>query len=608
MPVDIENLKREVGQNTYDAALTTSGQLHMRYRIIELTAGSPEYEAFMEASRFDELRRHIERASKTDSKLGARLRSGLTRLEREGRLTLLRIDDYGTTGLFGGERSTGPVERRDRNPFAALVKNNLDSSKLTTTAGGSFGLGKAVLWRCSDLSTVFFSSEIAPDFDRQGRFRVSAKAELTWHQLDEGKPYAGPGWLSRAGTEADSLWIDDATLLRALQMDRTQLPVGVDPARAWGTSVLIVGFRNPSSQDEFGAEDTAEALRKAAAKNFWLLMEQGRLRVTVERAVGEAVQESTIVDPQHYVPELCEAYRRHRQDEVVEELAEPGDVRRVMIPLGVTRTRAGVPGIVHYPNDLESRCALIIRLPDDTVVAEDELDTVALIRGAGMVVKYWPRRNLVVGGRRFHAILLAGEAAGSDPAQSAAEQMLRTSEPPAHDEWKYNDDLRDKYFPGPGRRLHELEERITEAIREAIRPQKTGDEEGPRELRRLLQLGSGIQKPPPPATIRKPSARLVDGSWRVSAEIHMNDRQRKWRVRPRLWLDVEAGAAVRLPWAELTPALGGATVEGDALVIAPGTRRADFTGISMPAADGIPAALCRLKLDLRIEPVAGEER
>lgn len=606
MPVDPAKLKREVGQNTRDAAHRTSTQLHMRYRIIELPRGSEAYDRFMEAVEFDQLREHIRRASRTDSKLGARLRSGLARLEERDSLVLLRIDDYGTTGLFGAERSGGPVDRRDRNPFAALVKNNLDSSKLTSTAGGSFGLGKAVLWRCSDLSTVLFASEIAPDYEREARFRVSAKSELTWHQLGEEEPFAGPGWLSEPGTEAGSLWTDEPGVLRALQLDRTDLPPGVDRARAWGTSILILGFRDPSAPGDFDAEATAEALRREAAKNFWLLMEQGRLRVTVERADGGRVVASDEVNPRDYVPELCEAWQRHQQDEVVEELAEPGDVMRVSIPLGVTRTREDAPGVVHYQDDLESRCHLLIRAPDDPITAEDELDSVAMVRGAGMVVKYWPRQNIVVGGRRFHAVLLAGEAAGGDETQLAAEQMLRTSEPPAHDAWEYNDDLRDKYYPGPGTRIKEMEKAVTDAIREAIRPREEGDEEGPRELRRLLQLGTTPPSNPPPATIRSRSAQLLDGAWQVSAEIHMNDRQNKWRIRPRLWLDVEAGTAVRLPWESFSVGAGGAEEEGGALIIDPGTRRVAFSGISASHVEGIPAAECRLKLDLRIDRIQQE--
>jgi transcriptional regulator with XRE-family HTH domain len=608
MPVDIGNLTRETSQNTRDAAYRVSGHLHMRFRLIELVAGSPEYELFVETSQLQQLRQHIEQASRTNSKLGARLRAGLQRLVEGDRLALLRIDDFGTTGLFGAEQSVGPVDQRDRNPFAALVKNNLDSSKLTTTAGGSFGLGKAVLWRCSDLSTVLFASEVAPDFNAQARFRVAGKAELTWHEMPSGdRPNAGPGWYSRVGSGADSIWTDDAAFLRALQLDRTDLPEGLERSRAWGTSILIVGFRNPRAEGELNVEETIAELHSEIARNCWLLMEQGKLRVTVEHYEGSVRRDSRSVDARRYVPELCDAYRRHEQDEVVEELAEPGDVRRVTIPLGVTRTRGEAPGLTHHPNDLESSCKLLIRLVGDDVTATDELDTVALIRGAGMVVKYWPRRNIVVGGRRFHAILLAGEAVtGVDAAQAAAEQMLRTAEPPAHDEWEYNDDLRDKYYPGPKSRLAELENRITEAIREAIRPSEEGDEEGPRELRRLLQLGGGVQKPPPAATIRRHSADLVDGAWRVGAEVHMNDRQKSWRIRPRLWLDVEAGAAVRLPWARFEVERGGA-VEGDAVVVSAGTRKLSFAGVSIPEVDGIPAASCRLKLDLRIEPVPEQE-
>ncbi len=152
-PADLPTLSREIGQNSVDYPARPNAPVHMRYTVIELTEGSEAYARFMDAVRFRDLSDHIQAAAATPSKLGSRLRSGLERLREERRLVLLRIDDFGTTGLFGDERPRSPEEK---NPFAALCRNNLDSAKLTTTAGGSFGLGKAVLWRCSDLSTVLF--------------------------------------------------------------------------------------------------------------------------------------------------------------------------------------------------------------------------------------------------------------------------------------------------------------------------------------------------------------------------------------------------------------------------------------------------------------------
>jgi hypothetical protein len=61
-------------------------------------------------------------------------------------MTGLWIEDRGTTGLVGDEQGSGN--------FAALCRDRLFSEKQRAESGGSFGLGKAVLWRFSLLSTV----------------------------------------------------------------------------------------------------------------------------------------------------------------------------------------------------------------------------------------------------------------------------------------------------------------------------------------------------------------------------------------------------------------------------------------------------------------------
>ena len=69
----------------------------------------------------------------------SRLERALERFDAEP-LTLLRIDDSGTQGLTGGENEEG-------KNFNALCRNVLDTAEDRPLRGGSFGLGKAVLWR-----------------------------------------------------------------------------------------------------------------------------------------------------------------------------------------------------------------------------------------------------------------------------------------------------------------------------------------------------------------------------------------------------------------------------------------------------------------------------
>ncbi len=597
-PPEVRTLVREQGQNSLDASLGV-GPIHLRYTVIELNEGSNDYQAFLEAIRWTQLREHIARAADTDTRLGTRLRAGLERLDSQGKLTLLRLDDYGTTGLFGTDATEGSA---DRSPFAALVRNNLDSTKLSTKAGGSFGLGKAVIWRCSELSTVLFASDIAGKYRKGQRegVRVAGKTELTWHETDS-STYAGPGWLG--GPEGRSLWVPKDALT-TLQLDRFKLPDLLRDRGATGTSILIVGFRDPQAEQRSSTTELLKSIAAAASENFWLLMARGRLHVTVESVVDGKQEESFSVDQTDHVLELCDALNAHDEDEVLDQPLDVGDVARISIPHNVPSSRPGAKGIVDYSDDLEAKSLLIVRISENDPADAAHLNSIALVRGRGMVVQYWPRANIVVGARPFHAILLAGEAAGSDHAQQAAEQFLRLSEPPAHDKWEFNDEIREKFKLGAGTRLRELLDRTTDALRNAIKPRATSEEEGPDELRRLLQLGLAPPDSAPLATLRRVRASLVDGAWSVKGQIHVNSREKTLRLRPQVTLAVESGSGILLDWQNLVLTRGKADVSDGAFVTQPGkTRSLEFEGLSIADALGIEAARCRARLELRIQVV-----
>ena len=63
------------------------------------------------------------------------------------------------------------------------------------------------------------------------------------------------------------------------------MPDGVDQLRAGGTSLLIVAFRDPDSEEGIEPAAVLEKIAKAAATNFWYLMVLNRLKVTVEHIV-----------------------------------------------------------------------------------------------------------------------------------------------------------------------------------------------------------------------------------------------------------------------------------------------------------------------------------
>ena len=605
-PPDVETLVRETIQNSIDAR-SDAGRVTVRYSVIELSKGTEAFEHFRTAVELDDLLEHVRSAASSKGKVGIRLQAGLRRFEESPTLTLLRIDDFGTSGLVGPEAPIGP-SGRSSGPFAALMRDNLNSSKATSNAGGSFGLGKAVNWVCSSVATVVAASKLARDgtaeADRSG-YRVIGKSELTWHQRADGVSYAGPGWFA-AGADAGSFWVE-SDQLRALQLDRSVLPAGVGVEDATGTSLLIVGFHDPQSSDGTRAEVIHRQLANAGAKNFWPAILAGRLRLLVDHWRDGREMATEDVDPRAYVPEFCAAYDAHHEDRLESELSVPGDVASGGVDLRVVPTRKGVVDLEPFDEELVATARLLVRLGGDASNDASDLgkalvDHVALVRGRLMVVKYHPRRSIMVGGRPFHAVLLAGEAAEGHGSR-AAEQFLRASEPPAHDDWRYGPDLADQYVAGSKARLTDFFRDLTDGLRELIRPNAGEHRAGREELRRLLSgRGSSGAESGDPVSLRKPAARVVDGRWHVNGEIHLRAGKDGRRLRPRLAIEVESGQAIPLAWESLEVDAAYGVVDDHFTVTATtGVRQIPFRGVSKAEADGLDAARCRVRLDVHVE-------
>lgn len=592
-PPTLDTLVRETGQNSLDAALER-GQVTMRYKLIELSKGTSAYADFSEAIQLPTLLEHASSASVHKQKIGTRLRRGLEEMEVADSIVLLRIDDYGTTGLFGSE---DPEEGED-NPYYALIRDNLNTSKRTSTAGGSYGLGKAVNWTCSSLLTVLVASEVHPSLisQPQGTFRVSGKAELPWHVADE-REFAGPGWFSTPGAEFESIWAN-AESLTPLQVERSALPDHVGQEQRFGTSLLIVGFRNPSNQGD-GAKSLKE-IEQSVAKNFWPAMLQGNLRAVVEHERDGKLLSMQEVDPRTHVPSFCEAYERYRSGELVDSEPQAGDVVKLNIPLELTQTLDEQHEVEPIPANVSAETHLVVRLtPKGNEYPDSSLqDHIALIRGRHMVVRYLPQRNLLVGGRAFHGLLLAGTAARNAEYAVNAEEFLRAAEPPAHDRWEYAPELAGIYKQGTGARLKEFFSRLTNELKRAIRPQRGSDSEGPLELRRMLQ----VSKSGSPGSRPKPAfiglrAALESGKWRVSGVISAAEDLLPLIVTPRLALDVESGRSVPVEWHELHAVDADVDSAGGILMRAP-NRRVEFHGLSQPEASDIPVSSSRLRVEL----------
>ncbi len=518
---DLESLVREVVQNANDQAV---GWPAVCFRLRELR-GEP-LSAYLEALSFETLRPHLDAAA--SEKGGAPVRDFLGDLDRGGALVVLNVEDRNTMGLTGSES-------QGESHFRALCKDTLYSHKTTSAAGGSYGLGKSVLWTFSGLSTVLFSSVLLEHQPGQQSPRVIGRVELPSHATKDGAWYSGSGWFGRpvavahGALRAESLWAEAAA-------DRSEQLGLARTADRPGTSIQIVGFRDPTRDVDDSAAVIGHRIASAAARCFWpAMISRRKLRISVDVGEGERAID---VDAYPEVAPFLDCYRR--RDETDGTLEHPGDVAVRRIPIEIPAQRAEGGAVTGHVD-------LVVRLADEQ--GDPLSGQLAMFRGPGMVVRYWDRRALTTGMRPFHAILVCGEARSHEEPtfeDRAIEQFLRAAEPPGHDEWRNTPALRQAYKRGWGKALEQLHQRVTEELRRLLAPRVTQGERGPDRLQRRFPIGPRGGRPSTPSAFRfsRLSARFTDDRWTFEGEVEPVERLGAWRAAIKLCELGEDGAAV----------------------------------------------------------------
>lgn len=545
VPQTVESLVRETGQNSLDAALPGSSKsVAVRLRLIELPKGCRRRELFLDALRYEgQLEAHLRSVAKGSkaTNTAARLKRSLQELDRDDSvLWLLAVEDYGASGLTGGEFD-------QESHFCALIRDVENSQKENDDPGGSHGLGSKTLWSCSDLLTVLFASETG---DRPGKTRVIGKADLGFHDIKGGARhgYVGHGHFGlpfeRDG--AESAWLpNDSPLLDSLCLRRRSPVAG---GASTGTTELIVAFADPKTEDD-SAESMLDGLRQGVARNFWPAMVRKQMRVFLryERADVDP-SEDTEIDPRDFVPSLVEAFERHLTSDLQGALEQPGDVVSVPVHHTVPATRPGQMKEQH--GEIQAEARLIIRLAEPGAVDAKLVDSVALIRGRAMVVKYMPQKNVALGARPFHAILAAGTLVSPVLHQQYAEGFLRQAEPPAHDCWEFRGGLRARYQHGAGARLNELFLELAKELKKYVGSSLEASDDVPEILRAIFRIADMGAPNKAAYRLGTPDLTVHGSEVRLSAEVECPD-QKGHRVRPTVVLDTESGKGLELSWVSL---------------------------------------------------------
>ncbi len=580
---NIATMVRDVLQNCRDAENSPGSPVEVVFRIIRLRGA--DLDSFKKAVKWDQVLSHLDASAKIDQRLGRLIRHHLKRMETRNEILLLVVQDRGTVGLLGDEFGKGN--------FAALCRNNLDSQK-HGTAGGAFGLGKAVLWRVSRFATVLFGSNLGSPLGEGQQFaRVFGRCDLPWHVIaangDE-REFAGPGWFGamrpdeQGNDRAESFWNNEA-LMQDLRLERE--------GHVAGTSIAVVGFHDPSEdQEEDDPVELSDKIERAVADWFWPDLAEGRLSVRVEVWDGQKLESGTDVSGAKHRPELIEAYRKWKEDQTVEHLIQEGDVVAKRVTLRIP-SRTVDP---KHPASEHEAVVLVRRARDNS--ASERLNELAMFRGVRMVVQYRSLKGICIGALPFHAVLVCGEAAGADATDKMADRFLRTSEPPAHHEWGSTPDLQTEYKRGGITAIQGLIDAAKAAIREAVRPSVQDHSDGPRSLKELLKVADAPVPKDKPRIVRPRAEITADGSWKVSAGIRVRRSNDTWRVEPVVAFQQETGSGYAVAWRKLE-AVANCGIEDGRLVIPANTDEAKFTGETEPDSHPVDATESCVTIDLR---------
>lgn len=535
----IDTLVRETLQNSMDAVLDKSKPVEVKYRLIELSGSL--LEEFLQSMGWTELEEHL-RSLSAERSGGEEILSALRRFNRldeqseEPKLRILIIEDRNTRGLGGNEERR---ENDEKNPYRSLAFDELFSDKADPNAGGSYGLGKVMLWVFSAFKTVLFASVPESPPGAHHGLRFIARASLPAHWIDE-RQFTGDGWLGAPGDgRSYSLWGAEARdLATNLYCDRSD--------HEYGTSIVVVGFYEPDDEaGERDLNDLAHAISESAVESFWPAMSMGRVKVSVDVEVHGKTRLSLQVDPTtekgyQTVFSLYEQFKRG-EVEIVDRLKDAGEAGCKEVSLRVP-ARENPRSSAH--DSFEIRFPVIVRLLTEAEVDERIADRVFRFRNQGMLVGRDRKDNLSVTARPYVAILPAGLAAGNSVEHARADSFLRDAEPQEHDRWAGNTKaIRNHFKKGSVSAIADFESSIRSAIKSMVSiPERPGGSV-PEHIRKLMKFGNtGVTDEDQFIKISSASASPGRMGWvfgfscRRCVEV-----EKSWTVRVRLLLVSDGG-------------------------------------------------------------------
>ena len=630
---NVDYLVRETLQNCYDQKSGEGTPVRVVFSVYRLDGDSRE-KFLSSVGWYDLLRSRIEDVVER-SAAPKEERDGFSRVLEETDngepLWLLKISDYGTRGLQGGDDQSG-------ENFNLLCKSEINTPSKSQNRGGNTGIGKSMYWMYSSWRTVFFSSRVPTDSAHETRvttdlptckegeidpLRIFARTAFPSFWSSEGIDYFGPGFFGYLvaseklpGYErALSVWSEDAeTIGPPLKLQR-------DLEDGPGTSILIVGLRHPaeteSGSEQMGLNSWITDIKNAAGRWFWpaISNDQIPLKVIVEGYDGDDLIASEAVETPYDAKPFSEIHRISKLGEAT--ITESGIVKEEL-DFQIPARRAN-PDDPVYPDGHEATSAkftLLIRTAEPGSDSGKE-NQVAYMRGtSGFVLDYKIKR---IGGSAspYHAVLLGGQARGDTEEDKRLERFLWRSEPLGHDKWDARrPELRGLYRDGSVTAFNNLERSINNRLRRFVEGDPEPLPPGTSRLGRLFRLRG--QGGPPPGRPRfnwgMSKVSKGSGGWEFSGWVTGPKAEgTRWKFELSLWADAENGKGTYIPIDHLdvssgvaekvTRIVSGEEVETEWRCLSPNDcQRVNFKGATVKISDPalqLDLERSRLRIDLR---------
>ena len=536
--LNLDTFVREVVQNINDQRLSQKKPVVAEFILEDLSG--PRLKLLLELIGWDSgLREHLEGVAKGDSHQKASAKKALDDV-KSGRVRTLTIVDRNTNGLTGGETTKN-------GNFAMLCRHELvTDSDPKAVRGGSFGIGKSVLWAFSSASSVLFNS--IPKENPEGGIeeRFIGRAYLPTHEIVKGSSvttFKPDGWFGHTAETGEDKGIASVRGAEAAKhvanssLSRNLLGTG--------TSILVPFFDNPLDNKEHSLDDLGKSIELSVAKWFWPAIEAGSLEssVAIKTAGGKELKRAVTL------PRWVDYFTRSQH--------APKGIEVITEEAGAAKSEFGVqfPERIAKDQHPAFEGTVELCLTKTTEQESDELEkeglenTVALIRGAMMVVQY--SKSLPDSFPDYVGVLHVGRVNGDTEEHKRVENFFRDAEPPAHDKWKPTKKLKDNYRgSGATQALESLKRNMAEAAKKLLGVSTVIGEKVPKKLAELLAgRRKGREKIKRTETFHTNilEVKWIDeGSVRAKATLKRMKGEKAWMAKVGLSLVNESGAKVEL--------------------------------------------------------------